>query len=313
MTRLNSFAHDADGALIAASIAEHGYAIVQDMLAPDTLERLRSELQPHLDAAEGGKEAFMGARTKRIGALLSRSAVSRDMALDPLLLDLVERVLGPYCARVQLNYTGLMYLMPGEKAQPLHRDAALYPFQNPAPPTICATMFAVSDFTRENGATWLVPGSHLWDDAREPRAEEVIQAEMPAGSMLIYNGSTYHAGGANHSNGARFGCAIQYSLGWLRQEENQYMAVPPELAKTFPRRLQELMGYDMATVNLGMVDHKHPNDILNGTADSGPGELGPQWLIDADNAIQRLKVTGYAATGRPRYYVDGEVVQGPRA
>lgn len=91
------------------------------------------------------------------------------------------------------------------------------------------------------------------------------------------------------------------------------MAVPPELARTFPRRLQELMGYDMATVNLGMVDHKHPNDILNGTAGNGPGELGPQWLIDADNAIQRLKVTGYAATGRPRYYVDGDAVQGPAA
>ena len=313
MARPTHFSRDTDAATIAGHIADQGYAIVTGMLPADGLERLRGELQPHLDAAEGGHEAFMGAKTKRIGSLLARSTMSREMALDPLLLDLVARVLGPYCANFQLNYTGLMYLMPGEKAQPLHRDAALYPFQNPAPPTICATMFAVSDFTRENGATWLVPGSHLWDDGRTPQAEEVIQAEMPAGSMLIYNGSVYHAGGANQSNGARFGCAIQYSLGWLRQEENQYMAVPPELARTFPRRLQELMGYDMATVNLGMVDHKHPNDVLNGTAGDGPGELGPQWLIDADNAIQRLKVTGYAATGRPRYYIDSDAVQGQRA
>jgi len=304
------FARDTDVAVIGQAITTDGYAIVRDMLAPETLARLRGELQPQVDAAEGGKEAFMGARTKRIGALLGRSPMTREMALDPLLLALVDGLLGPYCARVQLNYTGLMYLMPGEKEQPLHRDAALYPFQNPAPPTICATMFAVSDFTRENGATWLVPGSHLWDDARTPTAPEVIQAEMPAGSMLIYNGSVYHAGGANRSNGARFGCAIQYALGWLRQEENQYMAVPAELARTFPRRLQELMGYDMATVNLGMVDHKHPNDILNGSAEGGPGALGPQWLIDADNAIQRLKVTGYAPTGRPRYYIDGDAVQG---
>jgi hypothetical protein len=313
MARPTSFPRDTDAATIAGHIADQGYAIVNGMLSPEGLGRLRDELQPHLDAAEGGREAFMGAKTKRIGSLLARSAMSREMALDPLLLELIDRVLGPYCANFQINYTGLMYLMPGEKQQPLHRDAALYPFQNPAPPTICATMFAVSDFTRENGATWLVPGSHLWDDGRTPRAEEVIQAEMPAGSMLIYNGSVYHAGGANMSNGARFGCAIQYALGWLRQEENQYMAVPPELARSFPRRLQELMGYDMATVNLGMVDHKHPNDVLNGTAGDGPGELGPQWLIDADNAIQRLKVTGYAATGRPRHYIDGEAVQGPRA
>ncbi len=313
MVRLNTFKATDDAAVIAASIAEQGYAIVHDMLDGDGLARLRGELDPLLAVTPGGKEAFMGARTKRFGALLARCEEARSMALHPLLLGIVEGVLGPYCARFQINYTGVMHLEPGEKSQVVHRDASLYPFQNPAPPTICATMWAVTDFTRENGATWLVPGSHLWEDGRAPTAEEVVQAVMPAGSMLIYNGSVFHAGGANTSNAARTGCALQYSLGWLRQEENQYLAVPAELARTFPRRLQELMGYEMATVNLGMVDHKHPNDVLNGTAGEGPGDLGPQWLMDADVAIQRMKVTGYAATGRPRHALDADVVQGQRA
>ena len=310
MARSNRFPRTASAEEVAASIEEDGYAIVHDMLAPDGLGRLRDQLAPLVDSTLAGHEAFMGAKTKRFGALLGRCEESRTMALDPLLLGIVEMVLGPYCARFQLNYTGVMHLMPGEQAQPLHRDAALYPFQNPAPPTILATMWAVSDFTRENGATWLVPGSHLWDDDRVPVEAEVIQAEMPAGSMLLYNGSVYHAGGANRSNGARCGCAIQFALGWLRQEENQYMAVPPEVARTFPRRLQELMGYDMATVNLGMVDHKHPNDMLNGTAGDRPGDLGPDWLYAADSAIRRLGVTSTRAVPRPRHFLDAETVQG---
>ncbi|MBT5432211.1 MAG: hypothetical protein HN768_14330 [Rhodospirillaceae bacterium] len=168
----------------------------------------------------------------------------------------------------------------------------------------------MNDFTKENGATWLVPGSHLWEEGRVPQEGDVVQAVMPAGSMLLYNGSVFHAGGANRSNGPRTGCALQYALGWLRQEENQYMACPPELARTFPRELQELMGYDLATVNLGFVDHKHPNDVLNGTAGDGPGDLGPPWLLERDRAANRLRVTDYEPLERPRVSLDADLVQG---
>lgn len=310
MPDLNTFPATAAADEIAASIQVQGYAIIHDMLDADGLARLRAELEPRIATTPGGHEAFMGAKTVRFGCLLARCEETRAMVLDPLLLELAEAMLGAFCARFQLSYTGVMHLLPGEEAQVVHRDAALFPFQNPAPPIICSTMWAVTEFTKENGATWLVPGSHLWEEGRMPEEEEVVQAVMPAGSMLLYNGSVFHAGGANRSNGPRTGCALQYSLGWLRQEENQYMACPPELAATFPRRLQELMGYDLAAVNLGSVDHKHPNDLLNGTAGDGPGDLGPQWLIERDNAIERLKVTGYGQTGRPRIRLDTDKVQG---
>ena len=299
-------AQTADADEVAGAIERDGYAIVTGLLDSDGISALKGELDPLIEATPFGHEDFMGKYTKRFGCLLARCPASHDMALNSLVLGVVDKVLGPYCANFQINYTGVMHLEPGEKAQVLHRDAGLYPFQNPAPPTICATMWAVSDFTAENGATCLVPGSHLWDDERQPKPAEIAMAEMPAGSVLIYNGSTIHAGGANRSNSERTGAAIQFALGWLRQEENQYIAMPIEQARTLPRRLQELMGYDLATVNLGFVDHKHPNDILNGTAGEGAGDLGPQWLMDKDNTILRLKVSDYRAVGRRRFAVEAD-------
>ena len=155
-----------------------------------------------------------------------------------------------------------MHLAPGEVAQTIHRDTGFYPIQNPSPPLTLATMWAVTDFTEENGATRIVPGSHRWTDDRTPEVAEIVQADMPAGSVLIYNGSLLHGGGANDSDRDRCGVALHYSLGWLRQEENQYLAISMEEARAFPEKVQRLMGYDLATVNLGFADHKHPNDIL---------------------------------------------------
>ena len=301
MTRLNTFDADVGADPLVTAIERDGYAIVRELLDPETLARLSGELAPHLAATEsGGPDAFFGQRTKRFGALLSRCPTTRDMVVHPLLLEIADRVLGPYCARYRIHYTGVMHIEPGETAQAMHRDTGLYPIQNPAPPLTLATMWAVSDFTEENGATRIVPGSHRWPDGRVPAPDEIAAAEMPAGSMLVYVGSTIHGGGANRANAARCGVALHYALGWLRQEENQYLAVPMEEARTFPRQLQCLMGYDLGTVNLGFVDHKHPNDVLNGTAGAQAGELGPQALMDADNAIQRLRIAGTEAVGRAR-------------
>ena len=304
MARLNTFGADAGADSVAAAIERDGYAIVRDLLDPETLARLTDDLAPHLQAtALGDPDDFMGARTKRFGALLSRCPTSRDMVVHPLVLEIADRVLGPYCARYRIHYTGVMHIEPGETAQIMHRDTGPFPIQNPAPPLTLATMWAVSDFSAENGATRIVPGSHRWTDDRVPEPDEIAQAEMPAGSLLMYVGSTIHGAGANRANAARCGVALHYALGWLRQEENQYLAVPMEEARTFPHQLQCLMGYDLATVNLGFVDHKHPNDVLNGTAGDQAGELGPQALMDADNAIQRFRVEGTAAVGRARMKV----------
>ena len=304
MARLNTFDADAGADSVAAAIERDGYAIVRGLLDPENLARLSDDLAPHLEAtALGDPDDFMGAKTKRFGALLSRCPTSRDMVVHPLVLEIADRVLGPYCARYRIHYTGVMHIEPGETAQIMHRDTGPFPIQNPAPPLTLATMWAVSDFSAENGATRIVPGSHRWTDDRVPEPDEIAQAEMPAGSLLMYVGSMIHGAGANWANAARCGVALHYALGWLRQEENQYLAVPMEEARTFPHQLQCLMGYDLATVNLGFVDHKHPNDVLNGTAGKQAGELGPQALMDADNAIQRFKVEGTAAVGRARMKV----------
>ena len=306
MTKLQTFTPQSSAADIGQAIDQHGYAIIHDVLDADELNVLRAQLQPHLDATDLGFEEFMGYKTKRFGALLARCEKSHEMVTNPLLLGVAEEVLGPYCARIQLNVTAMMYLEPGEKAQILHMDDGFYPFQNPRPPMILATMWAVTDFTRENGATRLVPGSHRWEDTREPLPEEIVAAEMPAGSVLLYTASTLHGAGANRSNGARCGVAFHYALAWLRQEENQYLVMPPEEARKLPKKLQELMGYDLATVNLGFVDHRHPNDVLNEIPFAQGQALGPQPLMDADNAIQRFKVTSTAAVGRRRYNVTAD-------
>jgi ectoine hydroxylase-related dioxygenase (phytanoyl-CoA dioxygenase family) len=301
MADLQYFDADVTADQVAESIAGHGYAIVRGLLDQSARSTLASELAPHLDAIDTGDgDAFMGHKTKRFGALLSRCPATRDMATHPLILETADAVLGPFCARYQINYTGVMHLEPGETVQTMHRDTGFYPIQNPAPPLTLATLWAVTDFTAENGATRIVPSSHQWPDDRTPAPEDVVAAEMPAGSALIYVGSMIHGGGANRTNAPRCGVALHYSLGWLRQEENQYLAVPMEEARTYPRQLQKLMGYDLGSVNLGFVDHKHPNDVLNGTDGDGPGALGPQELMDADNAIQRFKVAETKAVGRTR-------------
>ena len=301
MAVLQTFGADVSSEVVAASVADHGYAIVRDLLDDVKLATLSEQLAPHLDAVGlGDPDPFFGHKTKRFGALLSRCPITREMLTHQLMLDTADLFLGPHCVRYQLNYTGVMHLAPGETEQSMHRDSGLYPIQNPAPPLTLATMWAVTDFTRENGATRIVPGSHLWSDDRKPLGLEVVQAEMPAGSVLIYTGGLIHGGGANQSNGIRCGVALHYSLGWLRQEENQYLAIPVEEARTYPEELQRLIGYDLATVNLGFVDHKHPNDVLNGTAGKGPGVLGAKEMMDADNAIERFRVTDTAAVGRTR-------------
>ena len=140
-------------------------------------------------------------------------------------------------------------------------------------------------------------------DNRSPKPDEVKIAEMPAGSVLLYVGNMLHGGGANNSTTSRCGLNLVYALGWLRQEENQYLAVPVSEVKTFPPELQRLMGYDLGPVNLGFVDHKHPFEILNGTAGDGPGVLGDLDLMADDNEVQRLKFERTGRTKRARFEV----------
>ena len=250
MTTRNLFEADADQYTVAEAVFNDGYAIVQGALDSAQLNAIREDLRPYLDDAHEGHEEFMGRRTKRFGALIAKSEAVQALLLHPTVLAAADRALLGQCVRYHVHYTGVMHLEPGETGQVLHRDTGVYPVANPCPPFTVATMWAISDFTHENGGTRIVPRSHLWDDARVPEPSEIQSSEMPAGSVLIYTGNTIHAAGSNRSNGARSGVALHYGLGWLRQEENQYLAVPPEQARELPLQIRELMGYALGAPQL---------------------------------------------------------------
>jgi len=307
----NRCPYDTAPELIIPTLERDGYVIIENLLNADQLASISAELAPYLAARAPGDGNLMGQRTRRFGRLLLRSQTVQELVTHPLVLSIADALLLPYCVRYHINYTGVMYLEPGETAQPLHRDTGFYPIQNPAPPLLLSTMWAISDFTANNGATCLIPGSRHWEDAREPTAAEIAVAEMPAGSVLLYIGNTLHGGGANRSDDPRFGLALHYALGWLRQEENQYLAVPPDEARALPQQIQELLGYSLGSAALGFVDHQDPNEFLNGTTCDAAGDIYGT-LLAADNALQRFKVSETAAVGR--HYFDAErVAETPQA
>ena len=238
----NSFAGDTSPEAVVGAVARDGYAVVRDAVDPETVAAVSTDLAPFLEDAHKGHEEFFGKLTKRFGALLVKSTAVQSLLVHPTVLAVADHALLPHCVRYHLHYTGVMHLEPGETRQVLHRDTSIYPIANPCPPMTVATMWAVSDFTRQNGGTRLVPGSHLWSNERVPEPAEVVATEMTPGSVLIYTGNVIHGGGANHADQPRTGVALHYNLGWLRQEENQYLAVPQEIARQLPDQVQELIG-----------------------------------------------------------------------
>ena len=267
---------------IAGRLARDGYVIVEDLARPLTA-RARRELDPHIEAAPYGHVDFLGFHTKRLGALLARSAAVRELALHPGVLGLANRLLLPHCARYQLNFTGIMHLEPGAGAQPLHRDGLIYPLLHPHPPTIMPTMWALTDFTADNGATRIVPGSHRWEHDRAPYPDEIVAAEMPAGSVLVYTSGVLHGGGDNLSGGVRTGLALQYALGWLRQEENQYIVNPPEIAREYPQALRRLIGYDYGGPYLGFAHSDDPHRVFEEGREGPPRRSSPEIDRGAQN------------------------------
>jgi ectoine hydroxylase-related dioxygenase (phytanoyl-CoA dioxygenase family) len=263
---------------MAQTLLSEGYLVVRN-LAPELAAEAVDELRADIEAAPVGHTEFLGSRTKRLGGLLRRSPAVRELVIHPVVMALADRVLQPHCARYQLNFSGIMHLMPGAAAQGLHRDSDIYPFRHPSPPTLMPVMWALSDFTADNGATQAVPGSHLWEEGRSPLVSEIKAAEMPAGSALIYLGGTIHGGGSNTSSVNRTGLALQYSLGWLRQEENQYLANPPEVARNYPERLQRLIGYDYGGPYLGFVNGDSPQRLLQPEHDGPPNRTDAE--VDA--------------------------------
>ena len=268
-----------DGAdAIVAALTEHGGVIVEDMLGKDALTRINAEVDPHLAVADPGRGHlnpavawFFGKRTRHLTSMAAKSRTfATDVLCHPLLLSACDAVLGPSCARYQVNVAHLLDRGPGSEAQLLHRDELVWiHVPRPHPELQVASITALCDFRAENGATRVVPGSHRWPQGRQPEPHEIADAEMPAGASVLYLGTTIHGGGANTTRDTwRRGLHLSYVVGWLRTEENHYLGTPPEVARSLPRQAQELLGYAVHDAiasgggYLGAVDLRDPTDML---------------------------------------------------
>ena len=242
-----------------------GYTIVEDVLDPAEIAALRDDVW-RLETALATRPAsnvFEGVRTTRIYNLLAHGAVYHQVAVHDRVLPIVEGVLDRGCLVSSLSSIAIG---PGEAAQPLHADDQLIPLPKPHVSIICNTMWALTDFTVENGATRFVPGSHRANRSPTPFGEpvETSAAEMPAGSVLVFDGSIWHGGGANQTTERRLGLAMNYCAGWMRQQENQQLGIPREVAQTFGPRLRKLVGYGLYRQLIGHIDKCSPADLLDG-------------------------------------------------
>ncbi len=276
---------------IAQVLNEDGCVVIADLATPRTMDEIRTELQPYLTATGGGNTDFLGATTRRTGALIARSPTSRSLITHPTIIDTLDLVLGDHASTFQIDLTQLVTIGPGEPAQMIHRDQwsfDRYQFPRGFEAEV-ATMWAVTDFTEAMGATRMVVGSHRWeDDPDEVDPALSSPAVMTKGSVLMYTGSVFHGGGANTTDTSRIGMNVGYSLGWLRQEENQYLACPPEIARTLPEGLLRLMGYQRGSYAIGYADDmREPLDWLYDN---------PAFMSDFYDyrraARKRLKATG---------------------
>lgn len=257
-------------------LAEDAALIIDGLIPPDLLDRVRMEIMPYVEATPPGRDDFTGRLTTRTGALIARSPACRELVTDPLINAATEAFLAPFCDRYQLHLTQVIRIKPGQGAQVLHRDRLAWGgyLQRSIEPQL-NMIWAVTDFTKENGATRVVPGSHLWEDGRGAHDDEITYAEMKAGSVIIYTGSVIHSGGANVSDSDRVGINITYSLGWLRQEENQYLSCPPDIAATLTPDLQRLIGYSMGSYALGYFSPPLPPG-------EGPEIVPPETLFSGE-------------------------------
>jgi ectoine hydroxylase-related dioxygenase (phytanoyl-CoA dioxygenase family) len=244
---------------VALRLMQDGYVVVTGMMDPAGVQAARDDLDRVLSATRTGRNSFEGYDTQRVYALFAKTRTFDAVATDPLLLGVLDQVLGHY----QLSAPVGIRIGPGEKAQILHRDDSIYPVPEPHPPLVVNTMWPLDEFTAENGATRLVPGSHQWEPGRAPGpADRVEQAIVSPGSAMFYLGSLWHGGGANDTGKPRLGVILEYAAGWLRQQENHCLAVPREVAARLPERLQELLGYNIYPPFVGYVDGSHPRKVL---------------------------------------------------
>ena len=238
--------------------------IIDNLMSSEEIDNLNSELSPYLETDSYGRDDFTGFKTKRVGALIARSDSCRKLALNEKINQVSKEYLDPHGDGYQLHFTSAVCIGPGESKQILHRDRGIWGGYLPRKvEPLMSTIWAATDFTKENGATQIVPGSHKWDKDRMPVEDEIAYAEMTAGSVLLYTGTVLHGGGENiTSNEARTGVFLHYALNWLRQEENQYLSCPPDIAKDLSPEIRSLIGYSKGGYVLGFYSDPHDKNAV---------------------------------------------------
>ena len=245
-----------------SELEERGYTIIEGIIAPQLLDELNAallRLEQEQQIRAGGNP-FEGSRTIRIYNLLARDRVFERIPVHRAVLPIVEHVLDPGCLVSSLSSISID---PGEDAQPLHADDTLIGLPRPHRAVVCNSMWALTDFTERNGATRVVPGSHLWPEKPVFGAHATsLPAEMPKGSVLVWHGSLWHGGGANRSSARRVGIAMNYCAGYIRQQENQQLGIPLARVRQFEPRLQALAGFGTYRNLVGHIDKRSPSQVL---------------------------------------------------
>ncbi len=239
-------------------LRSNGYVIFDRLLPEPEVDRICAEFEPFFQATPRCQGDFYGWNTTRFGSVLLKSPSSHALAVDELLLSITDEILGPHCDWYQLNLTQAVRLHPGERQQVPHRDEEMWPCHKSGVEYLVNVMWALSDFTAENGATLLWPRSQFRGLSREVNATDAVIAEMPRGSALVYLGSVTHSAGANRSPLPRTGLIMSYCLGWLKQYENAFLSYPPEVAGQFPKAIRDLIGYRIHRPNLGGYEGQDP-------------------------------------------------------
>jgi ectoine hydroxylase-related dioxygenase (phytanoyl-CoA dioxygenase family) len=271
----------------STTLLQQGYCVIPNLIDPDQVAALDRDLAPDFAETPFCQGGFYGERTKRFGRLLSRSARTQLHVMHPLVLQIVETILAPWCDRIQLNLTQAIALHPGALPQLPHRDQDMWRGAIGETEYLVNVMWPFTRYTEANGATLVWPDSH-GPEALEPEPQTDPKAiELQPGEALLFLGSTLHGAGGNRTDEIRRGMIVSYCLGWLKPYENQWLAYPPDVARNFPPELAALAGYQQHRPNLGNYEGQCPSILLDGKMPSG--------AIDALRPDQQILVANYVA------------------
>jgi ectoine hydroxylase-related dioxygenase (phytanoyl-CoA dioxygenase family) len=265
----------------ATELLEKGWCVIPDLVPEALVAKLDADLAPHFERTLFCRGDFYGERTKRLGSLLARSEHSAALVQHPLVVEIVERVLRPYCDCIQLNLTQAIELHPGAPRQLPHRDQDMWEGKKGEVEYLVNVMWPFTPYTGQNGATLIYPDSHGAVALAEGEPGLCWPAEIPPGAALLFLGSTLHGAGANTSDAIRRGMIVSYCLGWLKPYENQWLAYPPEVARHFPPDLAALVGYRQHRPNLGNYEGQCPSILLRGDL---PRRMGATDALRPDQA-----------------------------